>query len=706
MKSIKIAVLITQMMSIVLLPGTAGANPAKEIHHTPRTTIRIISEVEQITPGQPFWIGMLFKMIPDWHIYWQNPGDAGLAPSFTWQLPEGFTIDEPRWPYPETIMLGGLANFGYEDQVLILFKVTPPENIPTDQVIPIGVEVDWLVCKEECIPESADLTLDLMVRGTEAAADPQWQDIFNTNREKLPLKDIGWTVTAGYTDTAILIRMIPPAWFKGQHGAIRFYPLETEVIENAGEQVLTPDGEAYLLAIPRNLMTGIIPDTLSGVLVSAPGWRGPGSEKALCFKTPVVESEKPEELGFLWAILFAFAGGIILNLMPCVLPVLSLKIFGFIRQAGEDRRRIFFHGAVFTAGVVISFLVLAAILILLQAGGAQLGWGFQLQSPGFILILSMFLFVFALNLFGVFEAGTSVMGIGQKTAGRGGWPGSFMSGITATIVATPCTAPFMGSALGYAITQPAAVSLSIFASLGFGMAAPYLLISAVPGLLRFVPKPGPWMETLKQFMGFLLVGTVIWLIWVFNLQTGSNGILIILTALLMTAIAAWILGKWGLLSKPAALRRTAWISSILLIGLTIVFGLKYIPAVATRSVNSYSENTGLDWQPYSEELYHTLRQSGEPFLIDFTAAWCLSCQVNEKVAFGAQEVTDKISDLDLKLLKADWTRKDPVITRALAKYGRNSVPLYVLYGKETKNPVILPEILTPAIVLEALNNIN
>ncbi len=680
---------------------------ATDTYQTPRTEIRLISEVAHINAGRDFWVGVYFKLASDWHIYWRNPGDAGLAPKFAWRLPEGFRVVEIRWPFPETIMLGGLANFGYTEEVLIPVMLRPPATLSENEPVSIQLNADWLVCKEECIPESADLNIALPVKSTPPATDEKWQDIFNTTRGKLPLKDIGWDIMADYDENSIRLNLSPPVWYEGRHNELRFYPLEDNVIEHAGKQDLEFNSEGgYRLIIPRNLLTNITPDSISGVLVSNTGWRGAGSEKALYFKTGVVAANQNEKPGFLLAVLFAFAGGIILNLMPCVLPVLSLKILGFITQAGDDRRRVFLHGIIFTTGVLISFLVLAGILIGLQTGGEQLGWGYQLQSPGFIFILSLFLFIFALNLFGVFEMGTSIMGIGQETAGKGGWIGSFMSGVTATVVATPCTAPFMGTALGFAVTQPATISLAIFAALGLGMAAPYLLISAAPGFLRFVPKPGRWMETLKQFMGFLLVGTVIWLIWVFSLQTGSGGVLLILGALLITAMAVWIIGRWGQLDKPAKLRASSWICALVLVALTIVIGLSYIPAAAESFKTQANKSEDLEWLAYSEEAYQNLRKAGQPLLLDFTAAWCLSCQVNEQIAFGSREVKNKLSELNIKLMKADWTRKDPVITRALAKYGRNSVPFYVVYGTKDSEPVILPEILTPAIVLDALEKIN
>jgi len=407
------------------------------------------------------------------------------------------------------------------------------------------------------------------------------------------------------------------------------------------------------------------------------------------------------------ALLFSFLGGIILNLMPCVLPVLSIKIMGIISQAHDEHTKPWQHGWVFTLGVLVSFWVLAGALLILKAGGSQLGWGFQLQEPAFIIFLALFMFLFGLTMFGVFEMGTSLTTVEGKTGNRGGFLGSFISGVTATIVATPCTAPFMGSALGFALTQPVWASMLVFTSLGLGMASPFILISSVPALMKYIPKPGRWMESLKQFMGFLLVATVIWLLWVLGIQVGSNALIIVLFALLISAIAAWIYGRWGNLAMPKKTRIIAIIIAlIILVGANSwVFMNIDDFSISQKQVSVKGE--GLDWQPFSQEEVDKLIASDKPVFIDFTAAWCLSCQLNEQVAFSSEEVQDKFQELGITAFKADWTKRDAAITKALAKFGRHSVPLYVLYdGKKNTEPVLLPEIINPDIVLDALEQIN
>ncbi len=419
-------------------------------------------------------------------------------------------------------------------------------------------------------------------------------------------------------------------------------------------------------------------------------------------EAPVKSGEEP--IGIWIALLSAFLGGIILNLMPCVLPVLSLKILGIVQQSGEDSRKRIKHGIAFTLGVLASFLVLAGVLLLLRAGGEQLGWGFQLQSPAFIILLTILLFLFALSMFGVFEIGTSLTTVGQKSSNDTGFVGSFSSGILATVVATPCTAPFMGSALGYALSQPTIVALLIFAMLGLGMALPYLLLTTVPGLVKYIPRPGAWMESFKQFMGFLLMATVLWLLWVFSLQVGAEGLLILLAAFIIVSIGGWIFGRWGNIAKPKPTRIKAILLTALFIIGGVVFAFKYIDT--NVQISQSIEQGNINWQKFTPELLKKSLQEGKPVFIDFTAAWCLSCQVNEKVAFGSKDVQKAFKKLDVVMLKADWTNSDEMITKELAKFGRNSVPLYVLYsGKKNEEPQILPEIITPGIVLDALNKI-
>jgi len=677
--------------------------------------LQLVSEVETIQAGKPFWIAVHFEIEKDWHIYWKTPGDAGMAPQFIWDVPRGFQVGEIQWPYPKRIILSTLANFGYENEVLLMTEITPSSELEDGTEIAMTVHVDLLICKEECIPAAADLELLLEVKNDLPSFNKRWVQEFARTRDRLPLANPGWDIQAFKEDTVVTFYARPPEWFTGKISGLSFFPYSSDILRNAAIQRFNVIDNVYSLKVELTPTLLQIPDNISGILVAQEGWRGPESEKAIILDLPLqqqavdISLTGSEQLSSIWiAFLFAFIGGVILNLMPCVLPVLSLKILGFVQQAGEERKRIFQHGLIFTSGVLVSFWILAGLLIMLRAGGAELGWGFQLQSPNFIFILSIFFFLFALSLFGIFEIGASLTGVGQRATRNTDWFGTFFSGVTATIVATPCTAPFMGSALGYALSQPAYYALFIFSALGLGMSAPYILLSSYPPLLKFVPKPGRWMETLKQFMGFLLAGTVIWLVWVLGVQNGLNAVLVLLIGLLIISIAAWISGRWGSLINTKKVRITANTLALILIILVIIFGLSSITIVkgGETAMVSDSEVVGINWLPYSDERFEQLRQTNSPIFIDFTAAWCLSCQVNERVALRSSEVQEKFRELNIAVLKADWTTRDETITRALARYGRNSVPLYVLYGKNKDEVIMLPEIITPAIVLQALEKIN
>ncbi|HCQ02278.1 MAG TPA: thiol:disulfide interchange protein, partial [Candidatus Latescibacteria bacterium] len=406
------------------------------------------------------------------------------------------------------------------------------------------------------------------------------------------------------------------------------------------------------------------------------------------------------EMTSIWlALAFAFIGGLILNLMPCVLPVLSIKILGFVHQARDTNSKSWQHGLMFTGGVLLSFLSLAGALIAFRAGGEQLGWGFQLQSPLFLVIVSSFIFLFGLSLFGVFEIGTSMAGIGGKVDNKSGLGGSFLTGIMATLVATPCTAPFMGPALGFALTQSDGQSLLIFAFLGLGMAAPYMILASVPSLLKFVPKPGAWMESFKQFMGFMMMATVVWLVWVLSLQTDPNLVAIVLCLFVLLGLGGWIFGRWGGIAASNRSRLIARACAVIIMAGSLTVTLSIMPASSSQVARVSSDSSGLKWEPFSQQRVDELRTAGQPVFIDFTAAWCLSCQVNKRIALHNSQVVEKFESLGVTVIKADWTSRDPAITQALARFGRNSVPLYVLYtGDPDAQPEILPEILTPGIV--------
>lgn len=695
----KIHALIIALLMVVVA-GPLEAEPVRLGH----VQAELVSPNVTIQPGRPFMVGLRLAMDDEWHVYWRNPGDAGIPPSLDWDLPEGFEASEIQWPVPERFAVPPLMSYGYHHEVLLPVMITPPERLDKGETYRFVAKADWLVCKVECIPGSAELELR-MSAGEVARVDSSRLGAIERALLRVPVKDHGWRAAASVTKSGVTVlldgeaaAMIPDS--------LVFLPYDQKLIVNAAPQVVTRDGGEVTIEVPRSRHSLDVPAVVEGIVYA------PGSDEfvPLEVSAPVASGTTvvaaTDGVTALWqALLFALLGGMILNLMPCVLPVLSLKVLSFVKQAGDGKSALG-HGLLFTAGVLASFWLLAGVLLILQAGGEQLGWGFQLQSPAFLMVLSGFMFLFGLNLFGVFEVGNSLTGLGSGGASRGGGTGSFVAGVTATVVATPCTAPFMGSALGFSLSQPWWAALTIFTFLGLGMAAPYLVLSAWPALLRFVPKPGAWMETLKQALGFVLMATVIWLAWVLSLQTGPEGVVILMAVLLVLGIAGWVLGRFGSLSRGTLSRRMGYAVAIVLIVGAVATGISSVDSVAPSAGATGGSDLDL-WQPYSPERVNELRAEGRPVFIDFTAAWCLSCQVNKRVALRTTVVEEKFAEAGVSLMVADWTSRNETITRALAEFGRNSVPLYVLYpGSPDSAPIILPEILTEGIVLEALDAVD
>ncbi len=699
---------------LILSSGVVSSRLNAEVVKQAHTEVELISEVQSIQPGSEFFAAVRFKMDPGWHIYWKNPGDSGTAPKIEWNLPEEITAGPILWPYPEKIEQPPLATYGYEGEVFLATSFKVSESLRSGSNVLLRANVNWLACEVDCIPGKAELNLSLAVLEEVPKPDKQWVKNFSATRDHLPVISAGWLIQASVSDQKIVMEIKPPFEIDYELSDLYFFPEHSELIQHATKQNFERLSGRYILEIPLSSNDPKSLKELRGVLISGEGWRGKDSEKALEIDIPLNKTVIPrldrgihKGLGFFTAVFFAFLGGLILNLMPCVLPVLSLKILGFIKEAHKSPHTLFKHGLIFTAGVILSFWLLAGLLMALQAAGRYVGWGFQLQSPFFLISLAFLFFLFALNLFGVFEIGTSLMGLGQSWTKRHDLISSFSSGVLATIVATPCTAPFMGTALGFALSQSPGVSLAIFTSLGLGMATPYLLICSHPAFLRFVPKPGGWMVTLKQFLGFLLIGTTLWLAWVLSLQNGAESVVWLLLGLFCAGFAVWILGKGGTVSTFHT-RITVRIIALLLIGLGIFVALEGTKTDFTEAKKRpvTASKDGIPWETYSDERLAELRREGRPVFIDFTAAWCLTCQVNERIVLNSSKVVEAFRTANIAALKADWTSQDENITRALARYGRNSIPLYVLYGREgDKHPVILPEFLTPSIILEAIQKL-
>ncbi len=643
--------------------------------------VELVADVASAPPGGSFRLGVRFVPEKDWHVYWRNPGDSGEAPRITWTLPPGLAAGALEWPTPERIEVGPLVNFGYEGELLLAAPVTVARDVPHDAPLPLRAQAKWLVCdRDECIPGGATLSLTLPVGGGAAVA-PSAARRFDARR--LPAAPpSSWHVDATPDHDRVVLAVHGAPFPHGT--APFFFAADREALEASAAQTLTRLGDGFALTLtPR----AAAPTTLAGVLRVG--------DHAYAIDTPVAAAAASG-----WSfgpIALAFAGGLLLNLMPCVFPVLALKALALAGLGGEARRRIRRHGLVYTAGIVVSFWALAGMLIAARAGGAELGWGFQLQSPAVIAALAGLFFWMALVLLDVVAVGGAIMGVGQHLTVGDGDRAAFFTGVLATVVATPCTAPFMGTAIGYALGQPAATAFAVFTSLGLGLACPYVLVTFVPALASRFPRPGVWMETLKQFLAFPLLATVVWLVWVASFQAGPQAVGAILMGLVLIAFAAWVGGRWS----GAGARLVAGAAVAVAVLLAVMITPTAAPTPSTARADG--ADAAFQWEPYSAARVAELRAAGRPVFVDFTAAWCVTCQVNKKVALETTEVVDKMKELGVVAIRADWTRPDPAITRALQAFGRDGVPLYVLYtGRASDPPRILPQILTPAIVLTEL----
>lgn len=686
---------------VLMVPSAAAFESA--VATDANTQVQLVSEAPGWRgPGNSVTLALRFEPDPGWHIYWKNPGDSGLPVSLTWELPEGIEAGPIQWPVPMRIFEDPLMTYGYEGETWLLVDLLGAPQAPRQgSIVPVSVKVTWLACEAVCIPGTAELSLTLPQTDTTGSISSPWQEPVRRARSRLPLSESDWSFSADQP------------WVLGFEGNLAgklkdayFFPDFPDGISFAAGQTLFKENGAYRLQLTPATSEAEV-SRLTGVLkiVEADGSvTGFEIDQAANWQVlPAAPVASGPQSGVWAMLLFAFLGGIILNLMPCVFPVLSIKILNVVEHYQKDSGKLLGHGLIFSAGVISTFLALAVVLIALRSGGEQIGWGFQLQSPRVVFALAVLFWMLTLNLFGVFEIGTSLTGLSWSGKQSSESVQTFMSGVLATIVATPCTAPFMGTALGFALTQPTWVGLSVFASLGAGMALPYLLLCLFPGLLRWVPRPGPWMVRFKQFLGVVLFLTVLWLVWVLNRQVASLGLLRLSAVFWITGLGCWVFGYWCVPSRSAKIRKRAGIIAAVLLLLGVGFGFRQIAAAPAGTEKAFRDGI---WETYSEERLQSYLDQGRPVFVDFTAAWCLSCQVNEKLALDQTKVLDRFRELNVVMLKADWTNHDEHITQALARLGRNSIPVYALYNpQQSREPVLLPEILTPGIVLEALDQL-
>ncbi|AGH97063.1 protein-disulfide reductase DsbD family protein [Micavibrio aeruginosavorus] len=705
---------LASLLALVsMLAVSTGPVQAQPVSAEPNVTIRLIPEQNPIEAGTTFQVAVDQTINDGWHTYWLNPGDSGMAPNITWTLPDGFTAGALHWPTPHAVPYAGLMNYGYENAATLLQDITVPATLPAGPIT-IKADVEILVCKDICIPEfsSHEITLNAG-DGTDTPAD---STMITAARAAQPTTlDATATYSTDATDFIITITPNNPAALADLNDpALRVFPHEWGAIINNASPAITTTGETITIRQTRDT-TRAVEELGSFDIVLAANGRAhrvtiePGAIDGAAPSAPSpTQDPSPAPAAptttLMQALLFALLGGMVLNLMPCVFPVLSLKALKLVQMQGKDKDHARAHGLAYTAGILVCFGIVAGALIALKSGGAQIGWGFQLQNPQVILALAYLLFVIGLSLSGVFEFGGQLAGVGQKLAGQSGLRGSFFTGMLATIVATPCTAPFMAAALGYALVQPPVTALSVFMALGFGLALPYLALCFIPALARALPKPGAWMLRFREFLAFPMYGSAVWLVWVLSLQSGPHGVLAALVGMVLIAFALWMLSH-----RPDAGMGRMIITLLGLIALALAllpFAPMSKPMMDTAPVGMVQTANG-DAEPFTTARLNELLATDQAVFINMTAAWCITCKVNERVAIATMDTMNLFKDKNIAYLKGDWTNQNPDITKFLESYGRNGVPLYVYYPPAVNgtrpDAVVLPQLLTPGIVADVIN---
>lgn len=653
----------------------------------------LVSEYQQVTAGQQLQLALHFVPDEHWHTYWQNPGDSGLATSLSWQLPDGVTVGDIQWPTPQAIAIPPLMNYGFAGATVLLSELSIAPDYAAGS-IDIQLQADWLVCEEVCIPAEAQFSLTLPV-GDNAIAASDYAALFQQARQQLPqpLHAGGRFDTSGGAFSAT-IDLPQPLEVKA------FFVAAAELVDHAGAQQISLQGSQLLLQQPLNTYFSGVAPQIELVLVTANAAYTVQLQQAGAAAEILVTQGQQSNTALWLVLLMAAGGGLILNLMPCVFPVLSLKALSIAANSSKQaqQRR---DALLYCAGVVLSFVALALLLILLRAAGEAVGWGFQLQSPYLVALLVYLLFALGLSLSGVVQFGLGLMNSGSGLAAAGGGKGSFFTGVLAVVVASPCTAPFMGPALGYAVVQTAPVALLVFAALGLGMALPFLLLAFVPGFAGLLPKPGAWMDTLKQWLAYPLYLSAVWLLWVYGRQAGVDAQALLLIGVVCIAAACWLWGRRQLAQAGAVSVALALL--LLLVALALPY-LAPSPQPRQASEQPGSDNAQLS-QAWSAAKLQQLRQQGKPVLVNMTADWCITCLVNERVALDTESSKAALALYDVTYLKGDWTLRDAAITEYLRLYQRDGVPLYVLYWPG-QPPQVLPQILTPDTLPQTLQQLS
>jgi len=694
---------------IILITALAPITPvAAEPVQRPHIEVELIPEKSSLVPGEPLTVALRLKMEKHWHTYWKNPGDSGLPTRIAWALPQGFSAGPIQWPAPRRINVGPLTNFGYEGEILLLTDIQVPAGIAAGSAVPITARADWLVCEEICIPGDATFSFMLPVSDEPAAADPKWAKAIERTREQLPRALEGWNLDAYLRGDDLVLRLSSAQARLTRIHNLTLFPDQDGWIANASPQRMIRTAGGYEVRVATAAEVRSKSGPLTGLIVAEPGLaKGISAavvevpvESATALADEILEEPALSpfaDLGLLAALGLALLGGAILNLMPCVFPVVSIKVLGFIEQARGKPARLRAHGLAFAAGVMVSFWVVAGILLALRAQGEALGWGYQLQSPPVVAALALLFFVLALNLSGLFQVGSSLQSLAGKLRLRNDYADSALAGLLATLVATPCTVPFMGAALGFALTQPAIVAMLVFSALALGMSSPYLLLCFWPALIRRIPRPGRWMETLRQVLAFPLYLTVVWLAWVLGRQAGVDAVARLLAGLTLIAAALWLMGRWRASTETG--KRATMIAALVLAVVGCLFAWP-----GNKTAEAVADEVSGPWKRWSPAALASARAEGRAVFVDFTAAWCVTCQVNKRLVLESDAVHTRFEQRKVVQLRADWTNQDAQITAALRDLGRIGVPVYAVYAAGSQGaPILLPELLTQERVLRAID---
>ena len=675
---------------------TAPAQPGP-----PKVSVALLSEAASIEPGASFWVGIRQRIAPGWHTYWTNPGDSGEPPTVDWALPAGWHAGPLVFPQPERIPVGPLMSFGYTGEVVLLSRLTPPAGLPTGVPVTLRGHAAWLVCEQICIPEEAEVTLTLPVMAGRPAPDAGAAAIERTRRA-VPGPS-PWRASLRATPEAVTLSVAAAGLERDRIAEVLFFPGRWGVIDHATVQEVTIGRDGITLRAARGLLPEGPDSDLDGVLVIREKLDHGLVSQAFAITAVAGSAGAGSALSLLAAMGLALLGGLILNLMPCVLPVLSIKALALVVHAETSPAAVRRHGLAYTAGVLTCFAALAGALLALRAGGAQIGWGFQLQSPLVVTALAYLLFTLGLSLSGLLVIGGRLTGVGHGLAARPGYSGSFFTGALATVAATPCTAPFMGAAVGYALTQPPAAAIAVFEALGLGLALPFLALTLVPAWRRLLPRPGPWMGRLSQALAFPLYASVAWLVWVVSRQAGPGGVALVLVGLLLIAFGAWLHHA----ARSAAPRWRRAATGFALVSVAGAIALAPLAAASPPAPTAGAPGAVAS-EPFSPGRLAELRAQGKAVFVNFTAAWCITCLVNERVALRGPAVAEAFARGGVVYLKADWTSRSAEITSVLESFGRSGVPLYVIYPPRggravAPEPRVLPQILSEGTLIDAID---